>query len=348
MTQRLRSGVAVPRHKPPALRGGVILLGLLAAAGCSAPEIRRIDEKYAAISRGLVDVVDAADRAFGERRVEDREKIVQLKLGPAVAFRENNDTRLTMPVSLRLPLPAFERRANIFLRVDSIADSGGNAQEVVSSLGDNKTFSATLISRIADLFDLGLRVDVLWVDGPRTGLRPFLRWEKRVDPNRLLIEQQTYWRTAMGFGEKTIFQFDHILNDVAFLRLVSSIENNQYYPGRSYEHAVIYRRSLPSWNLALTAELGTRHNTYDGNQKTNTPGAGNDPDEGYLQFGVTGRVLRPWIEYEVKPAAFIPWRIRDKPEYGITFMLRVVYESFFNGPPEQAPAAPPEVITEPP
>jgi hypothetical protein len=72
--------------------------------------------------RGLADVVDGMDRAFGEPRVEDRERIARLKLGARATVRENQKPGYAVPLQLRVPLPALERRANIFLQFDSVAN----------------------------------------------------------------------------------------------------------------------------------------------------------------------------------------------------------------------------------
>jgi hypothetical protein len=312
------------------------LLSLLAAAGCAAPRdmIRRLDEEHAAICRGLADVVDVADRAFGEPRIEDREQIVQAKIGPSVTVRENEGTKLVVPVSLRVPLPALERRANIFLRLDTVADSLKSVSDAASSLDSNKSLSATVISRVADVADLGVRLDLDWDDGPTTGVRPFVRWERREDPLRFYVEQQVSWDTDLGLGEKTILNVDRILDELSFARLFASMETNAEKPGRTYEHALIWRRTVPREDLVLSAELGVRYNTFNGDSWTATPGAEEDPDEGYLQLRVTGKVFRPWIEYEVMPGVYLPWRHADAWEWGITFALRVVYESFLHGPAE--------------
>jgi hypothetical protein len=295
--------------------------------------VRSIDEEHAAICRGLADVIDVADRAFGEPRVEDREQIVQAKIGLSVEDRENEGAKLTVPITLRVPLPALERRANIYLRLDTVADPGAKAAaDAAAPTDQSRTVTATVLSRFTKSLEGGVRLDVIWDDGPQTGLAPFVRWEWRSDPNRVYFEQQVYWRTNQGAGLKTILQYDRVLSPADYLRFRSSMESNHHDPGRAYEHAVLYRRLVPERDLVLSAELGVKYSTYDGDPETKTPGAAEDPDEGYLQLRTTGKVWRPWIEYELTPAAHLPWRHSDKMEFGVTFTLRMVYESFLHGP----------------
>ena len=74
------------------LFGTLPAVALLAATGCAAGKLTWFDKGQAAISRGLADVVDAADGAFGEPRVVDRERVAVAKIGAAVTVRENEDT----------------------------------------------------------------------------------------------------------------------------------------------------------------------------------------------------------------------------------------------------------------
>ena len=89
--------------------GGAALLAAL--AGCASPRelVRTVDESHAVITRGIRDVVDATDRAFGEPRVEDGERLVRLRLGPSVELRENVGTTWSLP-SMSNPLAELVHR----------------------------------------------------------------------------------------------------------------------------------------------------------------------------------------------------------------------------------------------
>lgn len=314
--------------------GALLTVVFLAAVGCSAPTSlsRQIDKGQAAITRGITDVVDGVDGAFGEPIVTDRERIVQAKIGVAVSERENDGTTVTVPVSLRAPLPALQRRANIFLEVGSIADSLKTTRDAFAALDDNKSITAAVITQIADNVHAGVKLYFFWNEGPQVGLRPFLRWQWQRAPYRIVLDQQVYERTSEGVGEKTILQLNRVLAGTSFVRFLSSIEVNNYDEGVAYDEALIYRRLFPRHELVLSAQLGARFNSYPGDPTTKTPGAIHDADEGYFLLQATGKVYRAWLEYELTPAVHAPWNHGDKLEFAITFELRFVYESFLGGP----------------
>jgi len=327
----------------PSFAAAALLAALHAAGGCAAPDqfVRSVDEGHANLTRGMGDVVDRVDRAFGEPRVEDRERIVRAKIGGSLELRQNNDASPTIPVSLRVPLPALERRSNIFLQFESTADASEDIEQARTSFDEGKSFSATILTRRSPRLETGARLELYWEDGPQTGLRPFLRLERRLDPIRLFYEQQFYYRTDVRAGAKGIFGVDRIFGERSFARFATSVEGNRGTPGASLEHSLGYRRPMPFVEAAFAAEVGVTYNTYDGDPETEDPGSENDPDEGYARLRAIGRVLRPWVEYEIVPAVHFPWHGGDKAEFGVTFTLRAVLERNLPGPSEPAGTAEP-------
>lgn len=317
---------------------------LAASAGCATPRefVRTVDESHDAITRGICDVVDATDRAFGDPRVEDRERIVRVSLGPSLEIRENAGADRSLPVAIRAPLPALERRANIFLQVDSRADSFADGGDSSGSLQEDTSISATILTRVAEAVHTGARLDLYWKDGAQTGLRPFVRWEQRLDGVRMLLEQQGFLRSDDGFGARTVAQIDRVVHDNSFVRLRASIQTSEANEGIDQEQIAIYRRPFPLWNAALSVELGASHNRFDGDPATGEVGAAADPDETFLRTRVTGKIWRPWIEYEVTPALHYLWHHADRREWGVTLSLRFVYEDSLRRPaPFPADAASP-------
>lgn len=306
---------------------------MLGVNGCATRDklVRRLDESHAQFCQNFGEAVDRVDRVFGEPRVEDRERIARLKVGAQVERRENHDDSYTVPLSLRLPLPALERRANIFLRLDSIADASGDFHQAGRSLDDNKSLTATILARYGGRIDTGARLELYWNEGLQTGVRPFVRWEAAEEPRRLFLEQQLFYLTDEHFGLRSIVQFDRVLDARSFARFFTTLEVSQETPGVDVEHAVIYRRSVFSDAAVFSAELGAAYNLYSGDPETRERGAAADPDEAYGRLRVIGRVFRPWIEYEFSPATHFPWRHRDKTEYGVTFALRLIFESGLPG-----------------
>lgn len=314
------------------------VLGLALLSGCAAPDkmLRTWDARQQRISRGLADIVDAADRAFGEARVEDRERIVQAKIGPQVVVRTNEGTELAFPISTRIPLPALERKTNIFLQFDSSANKTDSFDRIISAIGDNKAFSAALVTKVLDVADTGIRLDLYWNDGPQTGLRPFLRWESRPDPLRLYFEQQAYYKTDSGWGGKTIVQINRILTKESFLRFGTTSEYNEELKGVDQEHRLVFRRPF-FWNSYLSAELGADYNTHLGPPRrddTINPSLSLEEQDGdayYARLRTTGKLWFSWIEWEVLPGVYYVWHHEKPWEYGVTFTLRFIYEAYLSG-----------------
>lgn len=306
---------------------------LLLATGCATPDTMRrsLDDSHRIISRGLADVVDAADRAFGEPRVEDRERIVQLRFGPVVRVREGDGADLSFPVRLRVPLPALERRANIFLQFDSFTEQYGSFGDFASELGDNKSFTATILSKIADNTHAGSRIDLYWNKGPNAGVRPFLRYETRPDHLRFLVEQQFYARTDDLLGGLTVLHLDRIFSDTSFLRFLAEAGYNMQTSGVDLEPALLFRRPFFWWDAALSVDLGLRYNPYRGDPETGDRDPERDPDEVYAQLRVIGKIILPWIEYEIKPGYYYLWRHEEKGTFAVTCSLRFIYEDFLRG-----------------
>lgn len=301
----------------------------LALAGCTAPErlVKRLDEGRTQISRGLVDMVDGVDRAFGEPRVEDREKIVQLKAGGQAGVRTNHSPSVSVPLSLRMPLPALERYANISLRLDSVADATEGTSEAAASLDRNASLSATLLSHVVDRVDTGVRVNARWRHGGlQWGVQPFLRWDWRLETLRFSLEQRLLLQTDTLLGAKSIVEIDRVFGQVGLLRLRNIVEDNQEVPGETVEHDLIYRQTLPSLKAALSVEVGAVYNAFDGNPETRARGGAHDTDQGFARARFTGTVFRPWLEYEITPGLYYLWRHAQEMEYGISVMLRMVFE----------------------
>lgn len=338
MGMRAHSGTVAGRRLSSAARPAVSAVAALALAlgGCAAPEelVARFDNSRTQISRGLVDVVDGVDRAFGEPRVEDREKNVQLKLGLKGGWISHQSPSVSVPLSLRVPLPALERYANISLRLSSVAEASEGTGEAAASLDRNTSLSATVLSHVVDRVDTGVHATAYWRDGGlQTGLQPFLRWDWRPASVRFSLEQQVFLQTDTLFGAKSIIEIDRVFGQVALVRLRNIVEDSQQVAGESVEHDLIYRRPLPSLGAALSVEFGAVYNAFDGDPETGLRGGVNDPDKGFGRVRLTGTVLRPWLEYEITPTLYYYWRHKDEMEYGISVMLRAVFEGNRATPP---------------
>jgi hypothetical protein len=95
------------------------------ACGCATGQavIAATEEHHAGISRKVADLADATDRAFGETRLEDRQEIVRATVGVEASWCREGGTDRSVPSSFRRPMPALERKANLFLALTSRTDS---------------------------------------------------------------------------------------------------------------------------------------------------------------------------------------------------------------------------------
>ncbi len=303
----------------------VTLLLPLAAGGCVAFQSRLaqdLEREHSIITRRIADMVDRTDRFLGEPRVEDRERKVELALGTGLTLHEEGGEDLHLNTSARIPLPALERKANVFLelggKTKSLDDERGGE---FSDTERSYEASASILARYLQPFSFGVGAGVLWDNGPEGFIRPFLRYESRRDPWRSFVEQQVYFKTNDLFGEKTSGHVDYILTSSSFLRFSSSAEVYQELTGVDLGHTAMHRR-LFTTNSALSLELQARYNTAD-----------LDAGETHFVIRWQGRVWRDWLEYEIRPRATFPWEDLGDVKYSLLFRLTVLFEDYLR-PPE--------------
>lgn len=310
----------------------------LAALGCAAPKMlmRGLDQQQETISRGLADSVDAIDKVFGEHRVEDALRMVQAKISIRDEWRENHGNSIDFPVRLRVPLPALERWANVFIQFDTTTENSGRSAEILDRLDANKAFTLGWLSRIMDAIDTGIRVNLYWSESsPQTSIVPFARWKYLNDPYRAVLEQTIYYKTDNEFGGRSTLSADYLLGEWSYLRLACSSEYYQRMHGSNTGLALIYRSPLMR-DIYLSAEAGVSYNPHMGpTDKEATPDPlltleEQDGDEGYVTLRAIGPMGRPWIEWEVRPSVYFPWNHEDTFEWGVMGLVSFRYEAFLS------------------
>jgi len=315
----------VPRFA--ALAGALALL-----AGCSAPDtiLRTLDATHDPLSRGIADAVDRADRVFGEPRVEDRERIVRAKIAAKVKSEEGDGTSLSFPIDIRVPLPALERRFNIFLEYNSSFDD--KLGDVTNDLDSNKSFTGTIMSRAWDVLDTGVKFRFYWKDGPQVGVIPFVRYESpKENFFRFWIEQQVWYKTDKDFGGKSTLQIDHVLSPKSFIRFGNAAEYYQDLKKADIEHVLTYR--APSFFASMmSADTGVAYNPHDGDPEGDSTDPDDDGDKAFAQVRFKGIMWRPWCEWEVKPYYHYLWHHDDKSVFGAEARINLLYEAYLRGP----------------
>lgn len=305
----------------------IVLLVLLTS--CVAPDtmLRTADQQQKTISRGLADAIDAADRAFGEPRVEDRERIVQVKVGLQPSYWKEDEFTFKLPIRTRLPIPAIERRFNLFFEFGSESDENDTLDETLSNLDRNKNVAATLLTQISKQIDAGIKLDVFWSDGPQTGIRPFARWDRRTGGLRYFIEQQVYYNTDDHFGGSTVTNIDQILDDRAVLRYQLTASYSEIQNGVILGPSVIYRRPVFK-NAMISGEIGSKYNPHQGASEGNSIADEDDSDHGLGRIRLTGITNIAWLEYDIETGVDYFWLHRDEWDYGVSFTMRIVFESY--------------------
>jgi hypothetical protein len=321
--------LSVTPFSPRALDRGLFAICLAFASDAHAIDgasiIAQVDKARVWAGETFVDVVDATDKAFGESRVEDRQEIVRAKVGVKAKVKENEDTDWSVPANFRVPLPAIERRFNIFLDLTADTDTGNLSD--VSAATDEKdaTLSATILRKLTDTFDLGATLGVH--GGPDIGPEVFVRYDQKWLPWALFGEQRGYWRSDNGWGGRTILNLDYELDDDSFLRFANKAEYYEELHNADLKTGLIYRRLLPH-NVALSAETGIDYNAYDGDPKQDEfTSMEDDDDQAYIRLRGISRLWRNWIEVELLPGYYYRWENQDTSVWGIDVRVSIMYES---------------------
>ena len=313
----------------PCVKLIILMAAVVLTSACVAPRelIRKADEQRKSISRGLADVVDSVDQALGEPRIEDQERIVQLKVGIQPEYWKESEFGLNLPVRFRIPIPAIERRANIYLQVDTTAEASDGLTDVSGEFEDNKSFAAGIISRLSEKVDSGMKLKLFWDGGPQTSFQPFLRYNEKADPWRYYTEQQVEYETTDIWGGRTGFQIDRIIDKTSFIRMANWIEYREMLNGIDCRTSLIYRRSA-WWNAVLSIEIGQSFNPHQGAAE----GGGTDPekdgDKSSFRVRFAGKTGIYWIEYEIEPGVDYYWHHDDPMDYGIAALVRIIFEDF--------------------
>lgn len=291
--------------------------------------ITDLDAHHQWVGRKFADIVDTVDKAFGEPRIEDREEIVRAKIGLRAKVIQTEETDWSVPSNFRIPLPALERTANIYLDLATDSDAG-NLSDVNAVTDDShSSLTASFIKKITETIDIALTFDVYggWDIGPKTKFR----YNKHWDPWGLFAEQQAFWRTDDGWGGRTTANIDYELPDKAsFIRWANRADYYEELFDVDYASSISYRRKFYG-NTALSAEVGMEYNPYDGDPEKKHDGTDPDDDHAYARVRVIGKIWRPWIEWELMPGYYCKWEQDEPWRWGIEARLSLMYESFLGG-----------------
>jgi hypothetical protein len=312
----------------------VVMMGFFAGCTATRSMLDTWEDRRETLSRGLADLVDATDRAFGESRVSDAEEIVQVRVDVKPVYYHKDGFDLKAPVKVRVPLPAIERKAKFFFEFDSSADPRSSLSEAREEFVENRSITSGFLYTLDQKIKTGTKVDVYWRDdSPQVQVRPFARFEIRKDPVRFFLEEQVFWRSDEKFGSKTSFQIDRLICDRSYFRFAASAEYREIRRGADLWCALIHRRPIGD-ELAFSSELGASFNLHHGppdkNYKIGDVSPGElDDDKLFSRVQVIGKFPRKWMEYTIEPGLDYYFHHEKPWDYGIVFSLRIiVFEAF--------------------
>ena len=289
------------------------------------------DKRHQWLGQTFASVIDAADQAFGEPRIEDQQEIVRAKVGLRAEYINGEGTSYNIPTNFRIPLPSLTRKANLFIDVTSDSDTND-----ISNVSADGSASLAMLKKLTKDVDVILAFDVY--GGFDVGPKVKFRFEHDWKPWKLFAEQQVFVRTDDGWGGRTTVNFDLALPDGAsFFRFTNRADYYEELDGVNFSDALMYRRKF-YFDTALSVELGVQYNAYSGDpEKKNTytpPDTGVDDDNAYFKFRVVGKGWQEWIEWEVVPSYYYKWEQDDPWRWGVDLRLSVMYQAFLRPPPK--------------
>ena len=256
-----------------------------------------IDADHAKQANYFGELFEKIDRLFGETYVEDRDRKIQVRAGAQSTFNDDGesiDTALTL--ALRVPLPAMERRLNLFLEVgEDINELGAASKPNFDEARSKLSIAAGLLARPLEEVETGLKLLVLWDEGSFASIYPFLRFERKRPPQRYFFEQRMIWESEGFWRSRTDLDVDRTLGAGIFLRLRNRADHVFGETGLKVAHGLILRQKLFATG-GLSSELWLEYNSAGDDPATMT-----DDTIAYAQLRWRARVWRNWLEYELRP-----------------------------------------------
>lgn len=288
----------------------------------------RMDDAHAAQADYFGRLFEQVDRLFGEQYVEDRDRKIQVRAGGQTTFNaegEGADTELRL--SLRLPLPALERRrVNFFLEIgEDIRDLGEASNPSFADSTKQLSIAAGLVARHREELETGFKLNVFWSEGSFASVYPFVRFERKRPPMRYFFEQRLVYESEDFWRTRTDLDVDRTLGSRVFLRLRNRADHILGDPGFHVAHGLILRQLVFS-SGGLSLETWLEYNS-----------AGDDPETladdtiAYVHLRWRARVWRRWLEYELRPAYTIVLDSDREPFFSFLVSLTVIWDSFLGG-----------------
>jgi len=301
--------------------------GVAPAAEETLSTVEQIDETHAEQANAFGEFFEKVDRIFGEEYVQDRDRKIQVRAGAKTTFNADGDsTDTALTFALRVPLPALQRRANLFFEIgEDISELGSASNPSFDQARRRLTVAASLLARRRAEWETGLKLNLFWDAGSFASIYPFVRFERLRAPLRYFVEQRLIYESENLWSSRTDFEIDRTVGSGMFLRHRTRADHVFGEPGVHLAHGAILRQTVFS-KSGLSYELWLEYDTA-----TDDPATFSDDTIAYAQLRWRGRVWRNWLEYEVNPAYTVVIDSERKPFYSVFVSLTVLWDSYLGG-----------------
>ena len=310
-------------------RIGPLLLALLCAAG-SAAEVEEVGEAPEVLPRQRVDyldrgrgvigdrliqLIDRADRFFGDENYEATTNESFLRVTPAIQVRHPGAVTFRLNVRANLELPRTERRLAL-----ALTGFAGDDEFPEDSLAEDEGFNAALRAVLFDDPKNKIRLSVGARFTPIPEPLTQLRYQRIETLGRFAFVPSVtgFWDLEDGFGERTRLDIDYAVSARSLARLRGEAEFGESTEGVEFLSSLSYIFSLrprSAWVLqtrmsgATRPCLRDRRLVPDPNDPQGPPIVSRKCDRSrsthILQTGALVRyrwsMFYPWLYFELEP-----------------------------------------------
>ncbi len=241
------------------------------------------------------------DNFFVDERADEEAANTQIRLISSFDFEESKSLDFTPRIKARLNLPQLRHKANLLIDTESDDTSTLTDQEPGSQstgrLREETSVAVQLVQKRTTDFGLSHRLGLGVRDGqlnPKVRSQARFTWQTS-ERDLLRFTQAIFWEEVEGFGEKSRFDYEHLLHQRAphkssLLRI--SLQ------GLFSEESDGYEWSLPI--EILNALSNQRAYSYGGSLSGET-GASSGITNTAIFFRYRQSIWRKWLFFDLTP-----------------------------------------------
>lgn len=277
----------------------------------------RWENSHAALSGGIVQMVERIDRLFGDERLDDDGE-TRLRLRMGLRYTRQDELSFESSLRARLDLPQLEKRLQLIID-DDVEDETGR---VGAAFRDSRPDAALRFlfdesARHRSSVDAGLRIS-----GPT---QAFGRWRGRLvlTPGQwdLRLVQTFAWFTATGPAQTSEMRWTRALPARWWFRSVSRLEWEEIVSGVTLHQTLFVGRELSERRAFRWALSGT------------WPEIPHPRETVYaVEFTYRQRLHQDWLYGELAPALSFHQSHDYQSNPGVTFRLEVLFGDSWRRP----------------